>query len=146
MTNSDDGMQALLDQQMDLDTEEIMKACVAKKTHRGYNFKNIQFMIWLFDSPNEKYCPLLQEGLVLDMVEAHRKDLVTLIKKGLPSKTRSCMRNLCATALATITEGDSNNACPIGESHLFSHFTIPVYIHQKGEEYQYNNPIDNIGI
>jgi hypothetical protein len=59
MTNNDEGTQALLDHQMNLDTEAIMKARVAKKTRNGYNFKNIQFMLWLFNSPDEKYCPLL---------------------------------------------------------------------------------------
>jgi len=44
---------------MDLDTEAIMKARVAKKTRKGYDGRNIQFMLWLFDSPDEKYRPLL---------------------------------------------------------------------------------------
>jgi hypothetical protein len=44
---------------MDQDTKAIMKALVAKKTRKGYDGRNIQFMLWLFDSPDEKYRPLL---------------------------------------------------------------------------------------
>jgi hypothetical protein len=44
---------------MDLDMEAILKALVAKKTRKGYDGRNIQFMLWLFDSPDEKYWPLL---------------------------------------------------------------------------------------
>ncbi len=81
---------------MDMDIKAIAKASIAKKTCKGYNEKIIQFMLWLFNSLDEKYRPLLQEILLLDTVEAHRKDLVALTKKGQPSKTRLCMRNLCA--------------------------------------------------
>lgn len=112
MTNMDERTQALLDQQMDLDTEAIMKARVAKKTRKGYDGCNIQFMLWLFDTADEKYHHLLQEKLLHDMIEAHRKDLITLTKKGHPSKMRTCVRNVCATALGAIIEGD-NTTVPV---------------------------------
>jgi hypothetical protein len=95
-SNIDEGMQALLDHQMDLDTKEIMKARFAKQTHKGYDGRNVPFMLLLFNSPDEKYPPLLQESLLLDMVEAHTKDLLALTKRGQPSKTRTCVRILCA--------------------------------------------------
>ena len=116
----DEGTQALLDHRMDLDTEAIMKARVAKKTRKGYDGSNTQFMLWLFDSPDEKYRPLLQESLLLDMVEAHKKDLVALTKKGQPSKTRTCTRHVCTAALAAIIEGDKATGPVLLENLTFS--------------------------
>ena len=105
---------------MDLDTEAIMKARVAKKTRKGYDGRNIQFMLWLFDSSDEKYRPLLQEILLQDMVEAHQKDSVTYTKKGMLSKARTYVRNVCAAALAAITEGDESTLPVMLENLTFS--------------------------
>ena len=41
---------AFSDHLMDLETAAVMKERVASSTRKGYEFRNVAFMIWLFDS------------------------------------------------------------------------------------------------
>ena len=49
-----------LEEQMDRETDAVLKERVATSTRTGYASRNVSFMIWLFDS-NAKYHDLLLE-------------------------------------------------------------------------------------
>ena len=60
------------DDEMDQETDAVMRQRVADSTRDGYNSKNVSFMIWLFDS-GENYHPLLGPCILLKMEESHAR-------------------------------------------------------------------------
>lgn len=93
----------LHDQLMDLETAAVMKERVASSTRKGYESRNVAFMIWLFD--NEQYHNLLEPHIFSEMVEAENKDCNTLTKKHTHSKKRFFLRAVCRLALTSMNPG-----------------------------------------
>jgi len=95
------------DQLMDLETTAVMKEHVASSTRKGYESRNVVFMIWLFDS-NGQYHNLLEPHIFSKMVEAENKDFNTLTKKHTHSKKRFFLRAVCRLALTSMNPGVSS--------------------------------------
>ena len=54
-------------QQIDNDTEAVMKQRVAKSTRGGYKRSNITFILWLFDHHNQY--PIVMQPTLYDMMK-----------------------------------------------------------------------------
>ena len=93
------------DDEMDRETDAVMRQRVADSTRGGYNSRNVSFMIWLFDS-GENYHHLLEPCILSKMEESHACVLARRTKKGKPCKLRDYLREACLQALLNIDPSD----------------------------------------
>ena len=93
------------DDEMDRETDAVMRQRVADSTRGGYNSRNVSFMIWLFDS-GENYHHLLEPCILSKMEESHARDKARRTKKGKPCKLRDYLREACLQALLNIDPSD----------------------------------------
>ena len=111
-----------LEQQMDKETDDVMKERVAKSTRGGYDSRNVSFMVWYFDR-GEKYRYLFNPNLLPILRDADLKDKQRTTKKGKPSKKRDHLRAACQEALTNIN-AEQPETIPINLEQLdFKVFT-----------------------
>ena len=110
------------DEEMDLETDAVMKQRVADSTRGGYNGRNVSFMIWLFDN-DDKYHHLLEPAIVPRLEEGHAKDKARRTKRGKPSVKRDYLREACLEALVNNDPTDPKSMPIKLESLEFRVFT-----------------------
>ena len=72
---------------IDCETEAVMKERVATSTRDSYERRNINFIIWFFDNL-EKDPNLLEPTISIQIEAAHAKDSQRRAKNGQPSKSK----------------------------------------------------------
>jgi len=83
----------------------VMKERVAQSTRKGYDSRNLTFMIWLFDNDHRN---LIQAAILKEMKRVDREDKSRRTRKGKKCKKREYLRQCCGDILKGIDPTQSH--------------------------------------